>query len=58
MALLAHQTRAKKSWNELQKKHSNIFGKQTIYHLFLYKVYHLSCYCNFPIVAIDQVAIG
>ena len=57
VALLAHQVYTKNSWNKLQKEYSNTFGMQTIYHLFLYKAYHLSYYHNLPIVAMDQVVI-
>ncbi|MCJ1349321.1 hypothetical protein MMC31_007557 [Peltigera leucophlebia] len=58
VALPAHQAQAKNNRDELQKKHSNIFGKQAIYHLFPYKAHCLSCYRNTPIVATEQVAIG
>ena len=40
------------------KEHSDTLGEQTIHHLLLYKAHCLLCYCNPPIVATKQVAIG
>lgn len=56
--LLVDQACAKNSQNELQKEHSNLFGKQAIDYPFPYKVHRLLYYCNLPAIATDQLAIG
>lgn len=52
-----HQVCAKNNKNKLQKKHSNILGKQVIYYLFLYKAHYFSYYHHLPNVATEQIVL-
>lgn len=57
LALPIYQAYTKNCQDKLQKELSTLLRKKTIYHLFTYKMHRLSCYCNPPAIATDQLAV-